>query len=211
MPTSATGTWTDARGEIGVGFIFRNRSRARKTNLTPISRHRAPGFTLIEILVVVVIVAIVASIAVISVNAVGRDTELAEETRRLTGLIGMVREQAEMEGRDYALRLEEGRYDFLLFDVRRNDWLTIGEDRFLRPRELPEGLRLRLWLEGREVVLRPPPDRKKPRPPQITLLSSGDMTAFDLRIVREGSDHEAHISADAAGKVEVRTVDEAST
>ena len=61
------------------------------------------------------------------------------------------------------------------------------------------------------MVLRAPPDRKKPRPPQITLLSSGDMTAFDLTIVREGSDHEARISADAAGKVEVHTVDETTT
>jgi general secretion pathway protein H len=174
-------------------------------------RRGASGFTLIEILVVVVIVAIVASIAVISVNAIGRDTEIADETRRLSGLIGLVREQAEMEGRDYGLRLEEGKYDFVLFDVRRNDWLTVADDRLLRPRELPPGVRLRLWLEGREVVLRPPQDRKKPKPPQITLLSSGDMTAFDLRIVREGSDHEAHISADASGKVEVRTVDEATT
>jgi general secretion pathway protein H len=163
------------------------------------------------VLVVVVIIAIVASVAVISVNALGRDTEIGDETRRLSGLIGMVREQAEMEGRDYGLRLEEEKYDFLLFDVRRNDWLTIGDDKLLRPRELPDGLRLRLWLEGREVVLRPPPDRKKPRPPQITLLSSGDITAFDLKIVREGSDNESSIKADATGKVEVRAVDEATS
>jgi general secretion pathway protein H len=161
--------------------------------------------------VVVVIIAIIASVAVLSVNALGRDTQIGDETRRLNGLIGMVREQAEMEGRDYGLRLEEGKYDFLLFDVRRNDWLTISEDKLLRPRELPAGLRLRLWLEGREIVLRPPADRKKPRPPQITLLSSGDITAFDLKIVREGSDHEARITADAAGKIEVRAVDEATS
>jgi general secretion pathway protein H len=204
MPTSATGTWTEAtdRSARTPRLIARSPRRPGRG---------APGFTLIEILVVVVIIAIVASIAVISVNAIGRDTEIADETRRLSGLIGLVREQAEMEGRDYGLRLEEGKYDFVLFDVRRNDWLTVADDRLLRPRELPAGLRLRLWLEGREVVLRPPPDRKKPKPPQITLLSSGDMTAFDLRIVREGSDHEAHISADAAGKIEVRTVDEATT
>lgn len=204
MPTSATGTWTEAPDRSARTSRLIARFPRRLTR-------GAPGFTLIEILVVVVIVAIVASIAVISVSAVGRDTEIADETRRLSGLIGLVREQAEMEGRDYGLRLEEGKYDFVLFDVRRNDWLTVADDRLLRPRELPAGVRLRLWLEGREVVLRPPADRKKPRPPQITLLSSGDMTAFDLRIVREGSDHEAHISADAAGKIAVRTVDEATT
>lgn len=201
MPTSATGTWTDA-------LRPRRRDAGDSGRVAPRSRTGSCGFTLIEILVVVVIIAIVASVAVISVNALGRDTEIGDETRRLSGLIGMVREQAEMEGRDYGLRLEEGKYDFVLFDVRRNDWLTIDTDKLLRPRELPEGLRLRLWLEGREVILRPPADKKKPRPPQITLLSSGDMTAFDLRIIREGSDHEARISADAAGKVEVQAVDE---
>jgi len=184
--------------------------------VTPSSREaRSPrphafssGFTLIEILVVVVIIAIVASVAVISVNALGRDTEIGDETRRLVGLIGMVREQAEMEGRDYGLRLEEERYDFMLHDVRRDDWQVIEDDRLLRPRDLPPGLRLRLRLEGREVVLRPPPDRKKPRPPQILMLSSGDLTAFELRIQREDSDHEAFIDAKIDGELKVTEVDE---
>lgn len=171
-------------------------------------RPSSGGFTLIEILVVVVIIAIVASVAVISVNALGRDTEIGDETRRLVGLIGLVREQAEMEARDYGLRFEEEKYDFLMHDVRRDEWLSIEEDKLLRPRDLPEGLRLRLRLDGREVVLRPPPDRKKPRPPQIMLLSSGDMTAFELTIEREDSDHEAVIDAKADGHLEVHAVDE---
>ncbi len=159
---------------------------------------------------VVVIIAIVASVAVISVGVLGRDTEIGDETRRLVGLIGMVREQAEMEGRDYGLRLEEKKYDFLLHDVRQDEWLPIEEDKLLRPRELPAGLSLRLRLEGREVVLRPPPDRKKPRPPQIMLLSSGDLTAFELTIEREDSDHESVINIKADGQLEVRAVDELS-
>jgi len=167
----------------------------------------ARGFTLIEILVVVVIIAIVASVAVISVNALGRDTEIADETRRLVGLIGLVREQAEMEGRDYGLRLEEERYDFMLHDVRGDQWQVIEEDRLLRSRDLPPGLQLRLRLEGREVVLRPPPDRKKPRPPQILMLSSGDLTAFEMRIQREDSDHEAFIEGKVDGEIEVKDVD----
>jgi general secretion pathway protein H len=170
---------------------------------------RSAGFTLIEILVVVVIIAIVASVAVISVNALGRDTEIADETRRLVGLIGMVREQAEMEGRDYGLRLEEARYDFMLHDVRTDQWQVIEDDRLLRPRELPPGLRLGLRLDGREVILRPPPDRKKPRPPQILMLSSGDLSVFELRLEREDSDHEATIEGKADGEITVTDVDEA--
>lgn len=178
------------------------------------NRHlRAPrpssgGFTLIEILVVVVIIAIVASVAVISVNALGRDTEIRDETRRLVGLIGLVHEQAEMEGRDYGLRLEEEKYDFLIHDVRLDEWRAIEADNLLRPRRLPAGLRFRLRLEGREIVLRPPPDRKKARPPQITLLSSGDLSAFELAIEREDSDHQATIESKADGKLDVKEVDE---
>lgn len=191
MPISATGT-----------------SSRKARRLKPGALHS--GFTLIEILVVVVIIAIVASVAVISVNALGRDTEISDETRRLVGLIGMVREQAEMEGRDYGLRLEEERYDFMLFDVRRNDWLPIAEDRLLRPRELPAGLRFMLRIEGRDLVLRPPADRKKPRPPHIVMLSSGDLTAFEMRIQREDSDHESFIDGKVDGELVVRTVDEAA-
>lgn len=177
------------------------------------ARRRAPGgracgFTLIEILVVVVIIAIVASVAVISVNALGRDTEIRDETRRIAGLIGMVREQAEMEGRDYGLRLEEEGYDFLIYDVRRDEWRPTEADDLLRARALPEGLRLRLRLEGREVVLRPPPDSSKPRPPQIMMLSSGDLTPFELAIEREASDHEAAITGEVNGTLDIREVDE---
>jgi hypothetical protein len=98
----------------------------------------------------------------------------------------------------------------MLFDVRRNDWLPIVEDRLLRARELPAGLRFRLRMEGRDIVLRPPTDPKKPRPPHILLLSSGDLSAFEMRIQREDSDHESFIDGKANGELVVRTVDQAA-
>ena len=58
MPTSATGTWTEAPDRSARTSRLIARFPRRLTR-------GAPGFTLIEILVVVVIVAIVASIAVI--------------------------------------------------------------------------------------------------------------------------------------------------
>ena len=80
---------------------------------------RSPrGFTLVEVLVVVVLVAIVATLAVLSIGTLGRDSQLKEETDRLSALLGMVKEQAEMHHRDHGMRLEETRYAFLRFDVR---------------------------------------------------------------------------------------------
>ena len=173
---------------------------------------RPRGFTLIELLVVVVIIAIIASVAVLSVNALGRDTQLSEETDRLSALLSMVKEQAEMQHRDYGLRLEEARYTFLRFDVRRGEWLEVPGDKLLRARELPEGLRMRLWLEAREAVLRPLPHAKdkkeKVQPPQVIVFANGDLTDFELRLEREDSDHSSTIKGSADGKLDVRTVDQ---
>lgn len=181
---------------------------------------RSRGFTLVEVLVVVVIIAILASVAVLSVGALGRDTQLSEETDRLSALLSMVKEQAEMQHRDYGLRLEEKRYSFLRFDVRTGDWVEVAGDRLLRPRELPEGVRVRLWLDAREAVLRPPPPpkntgpntdkdrREKPRPPQIIVFANGDLTDFELRLEREDSDHSATLKGSADGKLDIRTVDQ---
>lgn len=58
-------------------------------------------------------------------------------------------------------------------------------------RELPEGLRFRLRLESREVVLKPnlpqrgDKDENKKNPPHIMVLSSGDVSPFELEIERD--------------------------
>lgn len=169
------------------------------------------GFTLIEILVVVFIVAIMVSVTVISIHALGRDNEIRDETRRLVGLIGAVHEQAEMDGRDFGLRLKEHEYEFLAYDARRDEWQSVADDDLLRARQLPPGLNFRLRLDGREAVLRPPADPKKPWPPQIQMQSSGDLSAFELRLEREDSDHEATISGNPNGELEVKEVDESKS
>jgi general secretion pathway protein H len=171
------------------------------------------GFTLIELLVVIVIVGLVTSVVLISVNVLGRDTEVRDEMRRLEALMGMVREQAEMQNRDFGLRLEsdaaKSGYQFLRYDVRRNEWLAV-DDSLLRYRELPPGVRARLYMEAREVQLRRPADPKAPWPPQVMVLSSGDLTSFELHLEREGTDNEATMLGKVDGTVEVKGPDDAS-
>jgi general secretion pathway protein H len=173
------------------------------------SRTGSAGFTLIEILVVVFIIGILVSVTLISVSALGRDNELRDETRRLVGILEAVQEQAQMEGRDFGLRLQEQQYEFLVYDPRKDLWQAVDGDDLLRPRSLPPGLSFHLRLDGREASLKPPSDTKKPWPPQIPIQGSGDLTAFELKLQREDSDHEATITVNAQSEIDVKNVDDA--
>jgi general secretion pathway protein H len=154
---------------------------------------RNAGFTLLEILVVIVIIGVMVSMATLSIGLLGADRQSEEEARRVWAVIGQAREEAELQAIDLAIFVGTTDYEFLRFDTRRNQWLPVVDDKLYAQRTLPEGLRFRLWMEGRELVLKPGlPDRSKKDesekwPPQLTVLSSGDVVPFELQIERDGA------------------------
>ena len=160
----------------------------------------ARGFTLIEILVVVVIIGLLAVGAVLAIGTSKRDDALETEAQRLVALIGYVREHAELTTREFGLRCEGDQYEFLAFDPRRGLWHDADADDIMRGRNLPPGLRIRLRIEGRDVLLRPPKDTE-PLLPQMMLFSNGDVTPFELTIGREGTPLQAVLASDDQGAV----------
>jgi general secretion pathway protein H len=173
MPTLVTGTWA---------------------NSSP--RGRSSGFTLVEIMVVVFIVGLLASAAVIVFGGERRDTELDREAERLDALFDYVREQAELQTRDYGFRTHRRSYQFVVFDPLRNEWRLAMEEDALRERELPEGLAPALVVEGRPIVL----DSRWPKiddfKPQVMIFGNGDLTSFELTLAREGTQDRARILSD---------------
>lgn len=167
---------------------------------------RSFGFTLIELLVVVVIIGVVVSAVTLSINLLGRDRETEDESRRFWALLRQAREEAELQGIDIGVFVASSAYEFLRFDPRRNIWLPIENDVLYEPRELSEGLRFRVWLESREIVLQPQlpertfaekdeeqeqdeaRDKLDDRPPQIIVMSSGEIVPFELQIERDGAE-----------------------
>jgi general secretion pathway protein H len=167
----------------------------------------APGFTLVEVLVVVVIIGVVVAGMVLSIGGPGRDTQLEQERDRLGALIDYVRERAALQTIEYGLRCEAGGYRFVLYDARAAAWREDPLDESLRARTLPAGLELSLSIEDRAVVLPKRTDPKAKAPvdltPQVMLFSSGELTSFKLRLARTGTGRSALLTGTAAGKLEV--------
>jgi general secretion pathway protein H len=168
------------------------------------ARHTS-GFTLLEVLVVVVIIGILTSMAVISVNVLGGDHEMQQEAERLQAILLQTREDAVLQSRDIGLRLDETGYEFLAYDGRVERWNAVEDDPLLRARALPEGLRLSLRLEDRNVQLKPraPATERDPIQPQVILQASGEQVPFDVGFARDGTDEQRRVSGTVEGKIEV--------
>ncbi|MFZ2509287.1 MAG: type II secretion system minor pseudopilin GspH [Steroidobacteraceae bacterium] len=160
------------------------------------------GFTLIEILVVVVIVAILAAVAALAVGVLGDDREIEIETERLADTIALLQEQAQLEGRDYGLRIEGAGYECLRFEAFEQRWTEVAEDRWLRRRQLPPGLVLELEIEGRRVLLRKAGSLEATTP-QVMAYGSGDATPYRLALVRPDAGHRVTLVGSADGTIEI--------
>jgi general secretion pathway protein H len=170
---------------------------------------RNKGFTLVEILVVVVIMAVVISLAVMSIGVTGRDAQLDEESRRIEGLLGLLHERALLEGRDFGMRIEPAAYAFEYYDVIRQSWLPLDQEREFRRRTLPQGLSFQLELDSVQVVLKAPDPNlssdQAPPAPQVAVAASGEGTPFRLTLLREASAAKAAVCGDAWGRTTATT------
>jgi general secretion pathway protein H len=158
------------------------------------------GFTLIEMLVVVFIIGIIAAGVLLSINITGTDHELQTESERLATLMNYARDEAEIQTRELGLACSATGYAFYAFDPRTALWDNITEDDALRARTLPAGLTLRLNVEGHDIVFKPP-NKEDPKKPDIMIFSNGDLSAFELTVVRDDAVRSVKLAVDDKGHI----------
>lgn len=163
---------------------------------------RNGGFTLIEILVVVTIIAVLSSLVLLSVGVVRDDRDVETELRRTASLIELAADEAVLQGRDFGIEFLVAGYRFVELDPLIGRWNEVVGDDLLRPRRLPDGMEFEVTVEGRRVRLAreaaavdtSAKDKEKGKglassyTPHALILSSGDLTPFELALIRRGDD-----------------------
>jgi general secretion pathway protein H len=175
------------------------------TSKTRSARVASAGFTLLELLVVVAIIGLLVQAAALSWRAIGNDQEIEQETARLRGMIDLLHEEALMQSRDYGLMFTETGYRFYVFDYQQLEWVEAQGDRLLQPHALRPLLSMALMIDGRQVPLVPDfesQDIENPEP-QVMLLSSGEVTPFEIEMSRAGVDGRFDLEVSLDGKVTV--------
>jgi general secretion pathway protein H len=177
------------------------------------SRGRKCGFSLIELLVVIAIIGIVMSIALLSLGLLSDDRDLQREGRRMIALVQVAQDEAIMQGREFGLELMADSYRFVEYDPLLNLWGELIGDDTLRMRQLPDDYEFDLFIEGQRILLDVDPaafakseeaanrDLSENYAPHVLIFSSGDMTPFELHILRTIDDQDVVLQSNLLGEV----------
>jgi type II secretion system protein H len=165
-----------------------------------------------EIMVVIAIIGLITAVVMVNFSDNRRDTQLDQQAEQLNALFDYVREQAELQTRDYGFRVNNRTYSFVVFDIMGNQWRPVDEDEALREREFPEGIEPKVVVEGRSIVLDVKKKKIEDYSPQIMVFANGDLSSFEVILQREGSalaarlfsDEESHIQLVMPGETEPR-------
>jgi len=134
--------------------------------------HRSRGFTLLEVITVVIIIGVVISFATLSVSQ-SDDHRVRDEVERIQHLLQLGSEEAVLNGKELALQIN--REGYLFVTLEGDNWKPVENDDVLRQRKFPPLFTLDLSLWGKDMNL-----NDKDKPARIMLLSSGEITPFQL-------------------------------
>lgn len=181
---------------------------------------RQSGFTLFEILVVVFIIAIITGTAVLSVGVLRDDREVQLEADRAVALFSIVQDEAILQGRDFGIEFLRTGYRFVEYDVLGDRWADVPLDELLVMRQLPDGMEFELFVDGQRVKLNEDPARFvadedeeqsfgiEQYSPHVFVYSSGDLTPFEVHILRPSDDVRIAFQIDVLGNIEYLDLEE---
>lgn len=158
---------------------------------------REVGFTLIEIMLVLVLLS-VSSMAVIMSLPESRDDHLEEQASRFYQLVQLLNEDALLNGMDYGIYFNQERQEYRFMTLTSDGWQPLEKSRFFTEVKIEKDIEFEMELGGSawadddrlfepgslfdEDMFADVEKDKKPKPPQVMVLSSGEVTPFLFRL-----------------------------
>ncbi len=141
------------------------------------------GFTLVEIMVVVVIIGVFMAATIPALIPDSRGKLLKQESRRLHAVIKMAREEAILDGQEFALGIWQTGYAFYTPDDSEAGWAPTAEteNKTYSSRTLPRDMLMSVEVDSTELSL----EEELPEQPQIYLFSTGEFTPFSYTITMD--------------------------
>jgi len=159
---------------------------------------REVGFTLIEIMLVLVLLS-VSSMAVIMSLPESSDDQLEEQASRFYQLVQLLNEDALLNGMDYGIYFSQERQEYRFMTLKSDGWQPLEKSRFFTEVKMEDDITFEMELGGSawadddrlfepgslfdEEMFADVEEKKKPKPPQVMVLSSGEMTPFIVRFL----------------------------
>ncbi|MDG1000433.1 MAG: type II secretion system minor pseudopilin GspH [Pseudomonadales bacterium] len=150
---------------------------------SPSRFNQAPGFTLVEILVVLIIVSVMSGIVVTSLPSSFQNSDFDEESLRLKTVIELIREESLTRASEYGLKTDKDNYSFFVYNEIEQNWTQLNTKPYAE-HKVGYGILLKTSIEDNELILTDEEDEESsvPNAPRILLLSSGEMTPFEITI-----------------------------
>lgn len=160
--------------------------------------------------------------AVLSIKTLGGHSDLGQTAERLAGKIQLASQNARLEDRQYGLRIEAHRYEFMRFNGR--GWNLIMNDPVLAIHSLPKAVTLDIQVRGNISIPVPSTaptiasasaaataatsdagmtsgDNSQTMTPQVVILSTGEITPFTLTMATSTTTYV--VNGDGNGQIHV--------
>ncbi|WP_165310026.1 type II secretion system minor pseudopilin GspH [Vibrio ziniensis] len=158
---------------------------------------RTQGFTLLEILLVLVLLSL-SAVAVIAAFPISQKDESKLVVQSLYQRIQLINEEAILSGQDFGLRVDQDKNRLLFLTLTAEGWQILEKPQFNAEIEVPSDLKIDFQLGGNtwgnddrlfepgslfdEDMFADQEEKKQQKPPQIFILSSGEVTPVMLSI-----------------------------
>ncbi|HBV76275.1 MULTISPECIES: type II secretion system minor pseudopilin GspH [Vibrio] len=158
---------------------------------------RQAGFTLLEILLVVVLMSL-GALAVVQTLPQSQNDQAKEQASRFFQRLQLLSDDAILNGQDYGVRLDEKKSTYHYMQLKQEGWQPVKESKYFTETSMGDDVTLsfelggdawsdsdRLFKQEDFYEDRFEDEEKKPKPPQVYVLSSGEVTPFEVSFLSD--------------------------